>query len=130
MPKTTVFAIIAAASMLAPAIAADPDSANSRMPGCRELAEAMERAARNSNNPYRSGDDFNQGLCGGTIQTLMFVARFIGVCRPHEATLPQAIRVIIQYIDAQPERMHEDFNVLAIEALHNAWPCQQKQQNQ
>ena len=27
------------------------------------------------------------------------------------------------YIDGQPERMHENFNSLAVEALREAWPC-------
>ena len=35
----------------------------------------------------------------------------------------QVIRVIVAYIDKRPERMHEDFALLTLEALKNAWPC-------
>src|SRR4029453_4871755 len=29
----------------------------------------------------------------------------------------------VQYIDARPARMHEDFRILAAEAMRAAWPC-------
>jgi hypothetical protein len=38
-------------------------------------------------------------------------------------TFPQAARVIVRYIEARPQRMHESFVSLVIEALHDAWPC-------
>jgi Rap1a immunity proteins len=31
--------------------------------------------------------------------------------------------VVIKYIEARPERMHEQFGKLALEALTAAWPC-------
>jgi hypothetical protein len=55
----------------------------------------------------------------------MGLGRFgLGVCNPPEVTTEQGIRVVVQYIDAQPARLHEDFRLLAIEALRKAWPCQ------
>jgi hypothetical protein len=44
-------------------------------------------------------------------------------CRPREVTLGQIVRVVVQYIDSRPARMHEDFRVLAFEAMKAAWPC-------
>jgi hypothetical protein len=44
-------------------------------------------------------------------------------CRPREIALGQLVRVVLKYIDIRPERMHEDFRVLAIEAMKTAWPC-------
>ena len=38
-------------------------------------------------------------------------------------TTNQAIAVVVKYIEARPERMHEDFRALALEALTAAWPC-------
>ena len=40
-----------------------------------------------------------------------------------EVTLGQMVRVIVAYIDARPARVHEDFRLLALEALVDAWPC-------
>jgi hypothetical protein len=39
------------------------------------------------------------------------------------ATNDQLVRVVVAYIDARPERMHESFAVVALEALQAAWPC-------
>jgi Rap1a immunity proteins len=35
----------------------------------------------------------------------------------------QAVAVVIKYIEARPEMMHEQFGDLAFEALTAAWPC-------
>jgi Rap1a immunity proteins len=47
----------------------------------------------------------------------------LGFCVPDRSTVGQAVRVVVAYIDQRPERMHEYFEVLALEALRRAWPC-------
>ena len=42
-------------------------------------------------------------------------------CLPPEVTLGQEVRVVVQYITARPQRMHEPFVILADEALRTAW---------
>jgi hypothetical protein len=42
---------------------------------------------------------------------------------PRGVSIDQIVRVVIQYIDARPNRMHEPFRTLAFEALRNSWPC-------
>jgi hypothetical protein len=42
---------------------------------------------------------------------------------PSQVTFPQAARVVVRCIEAGPQRMHESFVGLIIEALHDAWPC-------
>ena len=46
-----------------------------------------------------------------------------GICKPANVTNFQMVRVVVKYIDDRPERQHENFKVLAIEALGAAWPC-------
>ena len=46
---------------------------------------------------------------------------------PKGSTVNQGLRVVVRYIEARPQRMHESFAFLAIEALHNAWPCRKGQ---
>jgi hypothetical protein len=87
----------------------ESDSANYVMPGCRNYI---------SENP-RSGDIFKTGLCWGLISGLTYD----DACQPSAATQRQAVSVVVQYIDARPARMHEDFRKLALEALVAAWPC-------
>ncbi len=86
------------------------DSANYVMPGCRNYV---------SDNP--NGDLFKTGLCWGLISSLTLITD--NSCVPTSATQRQAVAVVIQYIDARPARMHEDFRHLALEAMKAAWPC-------
>jgi len=66
---------------------------------------------------------FEAGRCIGLMQGLGYALRLVGVCPPAEATFAQKARVAVTYIEARPERMHEDFRVLAVEAMQKAWPC-------
>jgi hypothetical protein len=103
---------ITAALMLTPAVAQpDINSANYRMQGCRDFVN-------------QSSGDFDAGICVGIMNALIFVGIPLGICKPTQATIGEAIRVVVQYIDARPARLHEDFDMLAIEALRKAWPCQ------
>jgi hypothetical protein len=43
---------------------------------------------------------------------------------PSGVTVGQMIKVVVQYIEAQPKRLHEDFTALAMEAMFDAWPCE------
>jgi hypothetical protein len=67
------------------------------------------------------------GVCFGTVTVIVFVARLLPEhlrsCKPEGVTNEQAVRVVIAYVEARPERMHEDMRSLAIEAFHHAWPC-------
>jgi hypothetical protein len=47
---------------------------------------------------------------------------FLGKCAavPTGVTYEQAIRVVVRYIDQRPQRMHERFEALAIEAIYDA----------
>ena len=73
------------------------------------------------------------GYCTGAIEALFLLAedaRDTPICidAPKTITPVQAAQVVIRYIEARPERMHEAFNVLALEALYMAWPCKKPQQ--
>src|SRR6266446_8279072 len=66
---------------------------------------------------------FGAGRCIGLMQGLGYASQLFGVCPPAEVTLAQRARVAVKYIEARPERMFEDFRVLAVEAMQKAWPC-------
>jgi Ssp1 endopeptidase immunity protein Rap1a len=78
------------------------------------------------------------GICAGAVKALVFAggAACAGQQRtgnliamafkaPPTSTPEQAIRIIMRFIDAHPERTHELFYVLAVQALMEAWPCPQ-----
>ena len=86
-------------------------SAGYVMPGCREFIGA---------------DTGNAHLRGYCVDLVIGVARDAyapRICLPREVTDEQIVRVVVQYIDSQPARLHEDFVVLAMEALRKTWPC-------
>jgi hypothetical protein len=67
------------------------------------------------------------GVCVGRITALAMVGNNfpsnISVCPPEQATTKQLTTVIVRYLEKHPERLHESFNMLALVALHEAWPC-------
>jgi Rap1a immunity proteins len=71
-----------------------------------------------------------QGMCVGIVDAIDFVLsefppdeKEFSSCPPTDVTLKQALEAVIKYIDARPERTHENFKTLAIDAIHDAWPC-------
>jgi Rap1a immunity proteins len=61
--------------------------------------------------------------CLGTLDGLTFFSREAGICPPEEGTMAQAVRVVVRYMEARPERLHEPFRQLAVDAMRAAWPC-------
>jgi Rap1a immunity proteins len=91
--------------------AEDLNSANYFLPGCRAL--------------IASDGDTNQRravYCLAFVDGLAFPAssRF---CVPANVTLGQVVRVVVKYVETLPERHHDQFGDLALEALERAWPC-------
>jgi Rap1a immunity proteins len=89
--------------------AEDPFSAKSKIVGCRNYVSSSK------------DDLFLQGHCAGAVQALVEFAA--GACAPKDATNMQGVRIVLQYIDARPARLHENFDKLAAEALRQIWPC-------
>ena len=42
---------------------------------------------------------------------------------PGDTTILQLISVVVKYGEAHPDQAHDRFEVLAYNALHDAWPC-------
>jgi hypothetical protein len=63
------------------------------------------------------------GFCAGIIVGLSFMGEPYGICVPAGTSAEQTTSVVVQYIDGQPTRIHEDFNSFAVEALRANWPC-------
>ena len=118
--KSTPLLLLLAAFALAgtPSVAEEDNlhSANAIMPGCRALLS-------NSNG------GFAMGLCVGVVEGMIYEMSVWQetspsfVCLPKGITIEQAVRVVVAYIEARPERMHERFKLLANLALVTAWPC-------
>jgi Rap1a immunity proteins len=94
-------------------------SADYVMPGCRDAASLITFS-----NVGESEEQVSRmGLCAGIVLGLSFMAQPYGICVPAGTTAQQATSIVVQYIDGQPARIHEDFNRFAVEALRTNWPC-------
>jgi hypothetical protein len=95
-------------------------SANYLMPGCRGVLSPSKA------NP----DPYLEGWCLGAIDGIIFMGGGNSICLPTNAivTYEQSARVVVTYIEARPQRMHESFKKLALEALMEAWPCKAPRQ--
>jgi hypothetical protein len=68
-----------------------------------------------------------QGLCAGFVYGFgQAMAAGEHICPPKGVTTGQSVAVVVKYIEARPERMHESFGKLVLEALIVAWPCKAK----
>jgi hypothetical protein len=43
-----------------------------------------------------------------------------------EIVVQQEVKVVIRYMEAHPETLHEPLSVLAINALSETWPCKKR----
>jgi hypothetical protein len=74
---------------------------------------------------------FTAGFCLGTMQTVGELTPFINdslgsafkICPPSEITNGQGARIVVKYIQQNPEKLHFNATALAIMALQNAYPC-------
>jgi len=109
-----VVALIAA-MMLNCGVASADGVAKDVMPGCRGF---IKDGASPADSTYSVG--LSHGKCVGIVQTLVSVG---SMCNPHSVTIKQNIEIVVQYIDSRLARLHEDFIMLALEALREAWSC-------
>lgn len=90
-------------------------SANAVLPGCKFLvAGAM---GKNLSEAY------DVGFCAGMVSAIVSLTTGPVMCVPSKVTQGQILQVILRYVEARPQRIHEEFGPLAIEALRDAWPC-------
>jgi hypothetical protein len=94
-------------------------SADYIMPGCRDAASLMIFSKVGESEQEVSLRSF----CLGIVVGLSFMGQPYGICVPAGTTSQQATSIVVQYIDGQPARIHEDFNTFAVEALRARWPC-------
>ncbi len=108
--------------------------------GCHaETTEEMVSSCRAISTAKVTGDqvelpqDFDSGVCWGAFGLLRDVVTiadpstdkpFLNVCVPAGSTRTQLIRVFFVYATAHPEKYQDDYFLVALAALHKAFPCQ------
>jgi hypothetical protein len=89
-----------------------------------ELEDPGRRRQAPPQEAYDTG--YCQGVIAGIIdhRNYLSIAPAYRYCLLPDGLFPsQAIRVVHQYFQAHPDRLHRHHNDLVIEALHDAFPC-------
>jgi Ssp1 endopeptidase immunity protein Rap1a len=77
---------------------------------------------------HDNGQARSAGACEGMIETAMFFARNlppdVRACPPAQGSILESARVLLRYLDHNPDRLSEPGITLAFEAFRDAWPCQ------
>ncbi len=111
-------ALIVSASEATAQQPTEDTSANAVFLGCKGLVE--DRAPTAQLNALAN-------FCSGVVHGLAYIGNTLPPeqqsCPPAASTARQLARVVVNYIEAHPQRMHEDFRWLTLEAFHYAWPC-------
>lgn len=102
------------------------DSAMLLMDGCRQIATSQQVAGR-----IQMPNTLDVGRCWGLFGGIQAISRYgtsdtdraLGICPPPESTRLQLILVFLNFLQTRPSRLHEDATDLAVEALHEAFPC-------
>jgi hypothetical protein len=67
---------------------------------------------------------FFAGRCVGAVEVLDALNDDTKLfCPPEGATNLQRVQVVVNYIEAQPDRKNADFRLVANQAMAKAWPC-------
>ena len=121
-PSVTRLAlIIVLCGFARPVFAAqDSDSGDYMLPVCRALAEGWRGSWK--------AREREQGQCQGIMGALMAVGRDLPehsrFCRPEGNVVNGEVRsIVVNYLLHHPEKLHERFVSLTLEAFHEAWPC-------
>lgn len=68
------------------------------------------------------------GACEGMIETAMLFSpnlpAEVRACPPAQGSILESAKILLQYIDSNPDRLKEPGITLALEAFRDAWPCQ------
>ena len=79
-------------------------------------------------NSFRNQDEARSaGVCEGMIETAMLFSpnlpADVRACPPAQGSTLQSAKVLLRYLDNNPDRASEPGITVAIEAFRDAWPC-------
>ena len=74
------------------------------------------------------GEARSAGACEGMIETAMSFSPNlppdVRACPPAQGSVLESAKVLLRYLDQNPDRLEVPGLTLAIEAFRDAWPCQ------
>lgn len=90
--------------------------------------QASCRMAAMDSPPTAPEAQFGIGYCMGVAEAIMTNGFALESeyrnCAPGGATLKQAVKVLVKFMDDRPNLLNNDLSMLAVTAYRLAWPCQ------
>jgi hypothetical protein len=100
----------------------DRDSGNYYLPHCRAMMDSANAVAVPDIEAILAS-----GQCAGIVAGMMTAGKFLTAdyryCVPDTVNLGQALKVVIRYLDTNPNQLHYDFRYLVLATLKGAFPC-------
>jgi hypothetical protein len=118
-PMLAFFVIYGAVMALSPAQAEDRRSVEYLLPGCRFAA--FEPAPVKDDEwtlALQCRDALNVAVKNGRLQP-----KFLAACVPDSTETYEVARAVVNFLEKNPERYKERFDIRVASALHDAWPC-------
>jgi hypothetical protein len=118
MMRTHIVAAGLVLAVIGTASATVIDAGKDAQKSCRLLVDGS----------FHSEDDARSaGACEGMIETAMVFAPNMPAdvrgCPPQQGSALESAKVVLRYLDNNPGRLEEAGITLTIEALRDAWPC-------
>jgi hypothetical protein len=114
--------LLAALALATPALSEDFDNGSFYLPICKSYLE--------DEGDRKTPPTWNVP-CSEVVGTILFFTTALkpeyAICDPKGVSTHQAMRVVVKYLESNPERLHEPFPHLAHEALQTASPCSLKE---
>lgn len=123
----TLLRTVALAGMLGSGVAI-ADNGTALLNNCQEAIRALENGSMTHNEMFHSG--LCLGMMEGVISMMQFyqtsnVPDDYKACFPNDSmSTAQATRIVVKYLKANPEVLHQDATYLTTLALHKAFPCE------
>ena len=77
---------------------------------------------------HDNGEARSAGACEGMIETAMFFSpnlpADVRACPPGQGSILEGAKVLLRYLDQNPDRLEVPGITLACEAFRDSWPCQ------
>jgi len=110
---------------IAPTIRAQ--TAEEMASNCKEVVQAP---VINGQITFKT-PEFETGFCWGAFTSLHQAAYatcsddkpVFRICFPNTASTSEAVKVFLAYLDKHPEKLHEDYFLIAVIANQAAFPC-------
>ena len=112
--------VVASGLWATPAVGQEMEDGNQLLRECRYFVTEDVATISNFGSAMRCG-----GLVKGVWQTGQVYSTLTGgnLCTPDGATTSQMIRVVVKFLEENPERLHRPEVFLVTMALADAFPC-------